>query len=419
MHDGLADRRRQLAFIAAVLVLAMSLWFSTSAVVPALRAHWGITNQQAGWLTAAVQLGFVIGALLSAGCNLPDVVKQPRLMAVAAALGALMTAALAGWSHGLASAIPLRFGTGFALAGVYPVGMRVMASWFDKGRGLALGVLVGALTLGSALPQLVNGVTTLPWRGVLFAASGLALLGALVAEKMVRTGPHLAAAPPFAPGYVIRMFRDRRQRLVNFGYLGHMWELYALWTWLPAYVAASFTEAGMHSHRRLVVGAIMFAAIGLAGAAGCLIAGRLADRHGRAEITIIAMALSGLCCVLAAPAFGLGPVGLVPLLLVWGAAVIADSAQFSAALTEVADPRYVGTALTAQTALGFLLTILTIQTLPVLVDAIGWRGAMPLLALGPLAGIAAMARLRRDRAGRLMVDWTRPPDPTYEGAEAP
>jgi len=313
--------RRQLYLIALVQVCAMALWFATAAVVPSLRAEWAISAGDAAWLTVAVQLGFVGGAVLSAVTNLADVVRQPLLIGAAAALGAAATAALALWADGLAAAIPLRFATGFALAGVYPVGMRLMATWFDRGRGFALGVLVGALTLGSALPHLLNGVTTLPWRGVLAAAAALALAAAAIAVAALRVGPHATASPPFAPGYVIRMFRDRRQRLVNFGYLGHMWELYALWTWLPAFVAASYAAWRPGADTRVAVGATAFAAIGLAGAAGCLVAGRLADAYGRATVTMGAMTASATCCLLAAAAFGAHPALLVPLLLVWGATV--------------------------------------------------------------------------------------------------
>lgn len=411
-------RERQLVLIALAQVLGMSVWFSASAVVPALRHDWGISSQQGGLLTAVVQLGFVVGALLSAACNLPDIVPQPRLIAVSAALGAAATAAFALWSHGLATALPLRFATGFALAGVYPVGMRLMASWFERARGWALGVLVGALTLGSALPQLVNGLTSLPWRGVLLAASALALVAAVLALVVLRVGPHVKPAPPFAPGYIIRMFRDRRQRLVNIGYLGHMWELYAMWTWLPAFLAASLATSRAAPPSRSTVGMTLFCAIGVAGCCGCLLAGRLADRHGRANVAMGALLISGSCCLLAGMAFGSSLVVLVPLLVLWGGAIIADSAQFSAALTEFADPRYVGTALTAQTALGFLLTVLTIQALPVSVDAIGWRASIALLALGPAVGIVAMARLRRAQ-GRRVVEERVAGDPTYERTEAP
>lgn len=386
--------RRQVALVAVVQVLAMALWFSASAVVPALRDAWGISRTGGTWLTAAVQLGFVVGAVASAATNLADIVHPPRLIAVCAVLGAAANAAFALWSKGLASAIPLRMLTGVALAGVYPVGMKVMASWVRQGRGLALGVLVGALTVGSGLPQLVNGATTLSPSGVLLASSALALAGAALAAGALQVGPHASPSPPVAPGYVLRMFRDRRQRLINLGYFGHMWELYATWTWMPALVAASYAAWSPGSDTRLAVGGTAFAAIALAGATGCVLGGRLADRYGRAEVTMAAMATSGACCLLAALAYGASPALLVPILLVWGAAVIADSAQFSTALTEAADPRYVGTALTAQTAIGFLLTVVTIHGLPLLVDHIGWSDALPVLAIGPAAGVVAMARLR-------------------------
>jgi MFS family permease len=413
--------RRQLGLIALVQVLAMALWFSASAVVPSLREEWSISQGSAALLTVAVQVGFVTGAVTSALLNLADRVRPGMLIGVCAAVGALATAALAAWSDALPSALALRFVTGCALAGVYPVGLRLMASWFDRRRGFALGVLVGALTLGSALPQLLNGLTHLPWRGVLAAASALALASALLSVTLLRPGPHAAPAPPFEPRYVLRMVADRRQRLVNLGYLGHMWELYALWTWLPAFIAASYAAWRGGSDTRAAVGISAFCAIGLAGVAGCLVAGWIADHYGRARTTIVAMAVSASCCMLAAPAFGADPLILVPLLLVWGAAVIADSAQFSAALSEVADRRYVGTALTAQTATGFLLTIATIQGLPLAVDAIGWRGAMPLLGIGPVAGAVAMMRLRKherweqdERVGRGDA-----PDRSAGGADAP
>jgi MFS family permease len=384
---------RQLALIAAVQVLVMALWFSTSVVVPQLTAAWRISGAGETLLTSSVQLGFVVGAVGSALLNLADVVPPQRLIALSAVAGAVATAAVALWADGLATAVALRLLTGVALAGVYPVGLKLMATWFARGRGLALGVLVGALTLGSGLPHLVKGVTTLSAGGVLLTSSALALIGAAVAARGLRPGPYGGPSPPVAPGYLVRMFRDPAQRLVNLGYFGHMWELYAMWTWLPAFVAASFAAWSPTADSRLAVGVTSFAVIGIAGAAGCLLGGRLSDRYGRAEVTIGALATSGACCILAAAGFGLAPPILLPVLLLWGAAVIADSAQYSAALTEAADPRYIGTALTAQTALGFLLTIVTIQGLPLLVDAVGWRAAMPALALGPLAGAWAMRSL--------------------------
>jgi MFS family permease len=387
--------RRQLGLVAVVQVLVLALWFSASAVVPALRSEWGLSAQGSIWLTASVQVGFVAGAVVSAVLNLADRVRPPLLIGGAALLGALATVAVALWVRDAAAAVPLRFLTGFALAGVYPTGMKIVVSWFPTARGTALGVMIGALTLGSALPHLLTAVNPLAWPGVLLGAALLAVLGAAVSVAFVRVGSNSRPSPPLEPRYVLRMFADRPQRLVSLGYFGHMWELYGLWTWLPAYLAASYAAWSGGAGSRWAVGVSTFVVIGVAGATGCVVGGGLADRHGRVLVAMIAMLVSGGCALLSVAVFGTHPAVLGVLLLVWGAAVIADSAQFSAALSELADPRYVGTALTAQTAIGFLVSVLTIQALPLLADAVGWRAAVPLLALGPLLGAVAMARLRR------------------------
>src|SRR5690349_17969283 len=381
---------RQRAAIAAVQVLGLAVWFSMSAVVPTLRREWGISAAAAVWLTGAVQLGFVAGALTSTILNLPDRIRPDRLVAASAALGAVCTFALAVFVDGLAGAIPIRFLTGVCMAGVYPVGMKLMASWSaSAGRGRALGILVGALTLGSALPQLISGVGTLPWRGVLATAAAVGLLGAVVAFSFVRPGPQLTAAPPTPnPRYALRMFGERGPRLANLGYFGHMWELYALWTWIPTFLLA--TGDGLPASTGIVV----FVAIGLAGAAGCLLGGWGADRFGRSPAAVVALVISGTCCVLSPLAFSAAPGVLVGFCVIWGAAVIADSPVFSTALSEAADQRFVGTALTAQTAIGFALTAASIQLAPLLADAVGWHYAFLLLAPGPFIGAVAMRRLR-------------------------
>jgi MFS family permease len=387
-------RTRQLLLICAVEVLAMGLWFSASSVVPQLSDEWHLSDAGATWLTTSVQLGFVAGALTSAILNLPDRMPLTRLIGASALLAAAANAAVAVFAHGLALAIPLRFLTGVALAGVYPPGIKLMATWFRAGRGFAVGALVGALALGSGTPHLVNALPALDWQAVLSVASVLAVVGAGLAVATLHEGPYAAAAAPFAPGYVRRLFGDRSQRLVCFGYFGHMWELYAMWTWVPAYAAASFAAAGDGDPSRTSVELAAFAAVGVAGLAGCILGGLVADVRGRAAVTIWAMGVSGTCCVLAAAVYGLAPALVVVLMLVWGMAVVADSAQFSTALTEVADPEYVGTAVTAQTAIGFAITVVSIRLLPGVRDAVGWRYAFLFLAVGPALGIVAMARVR-------------------------
>jgi MFS family permease len=391
-------RGRQLALVALFEVLVMSLWFSASAVVPELRDRWQLSSGDETWLTTSVQLGFVAGALASAMLNLPDRISVRRLMALSALAGALVNAALPLFADGLAMAVPLRFATGVALAGVYPPGIKLIASWFRRGRGLAVGVMVGALALGSGSPHLINAAPSLSWQRVLWISSGLAVAGAVLIWSAARDGPDMAPAAPFQPRYVVRMLRDRRQRLVSFGYFGHMWELYAMYTWVPAYAAASYAAWRAGESGRGEVELTAFAAIGVAGAIGCVAAGAVADRVGRAPTTIVAMAVSGACCLLSAVVYAQQPAIVLALLLVWGVTIVADSAQFSTALTEVADRDYVGTAVTAQTAIGFLITVASIRLVPVLADQLGWRWAFVVLAAGPALGIPAMAAFARERA---------------------
>ncbi|MDT5075309.1 MAG: hypothetical protein QOH82_4629 [Mycobacterium sp.] len=381
------------ALIALVEVQGLSVWFSATAVVPSLRVEWGIGSTAAVWLTASVQIGFVVGALTSAVTNLADRIPPQQLLAASALCAATCTAVLALFVDGLAPAIPLRFLTGMFLAGVYPVGMKLMVSWSQSSdRGRAFGVLLAALTLGSALPHLISGLAPLPWRSVLLVAAALTAAAAVIAVGLIRPGPQLDIRVATSnPRSAIAIFTERKTRLVSFGYFGHMWELYALWTWLATFVAAGRTQLGDATSP---TGLIVFAAIGVAGMAGCLLGGWASDRFGRPRAALVALVVSGACCA-ASPVFFAAPTAvLIVFLLVWGAAVIADSGAFSTSLSETTDPRYVGTVLTAQTAVGFLLTVVTIQLVPLVAGLIGWQYAFLLLAPGPLIGAMAMSALR-------------------------
>ncbi len=396
--------RRALALVGVVEVLALATWFSATAVVPALERAWGLSPAGAAWLAGAVPAGFVAGSLLSALLNLADRIEPRRLIAFSALGAAAANLALLA-AGGLGLAVPSRFLVGVCLAGVYPPGMKLVATHFRSGRGLAIGVVVGALTLGSASPHLVGGFGGVRWEGVIVVTSLAAVLAAALIGS-VRQGPYGAPSPPLDLGYAVRAMRDRSLRLATFGYLGHMWELYALWAWLPAYVAASTARAGEPAGR-LTAALLTFSAIGLAGFAGAVAGGRLADRFGRTALTSAAMALSATCALASAAVFGAPLVALVVLISVWGATVIADSAQFSTAATELAETRYAGSMLTLQTALGFLLTIVSIRLVPVFVDAVGWRFALVPLAIGPALGVVAMLRLRALPEARRMAGGAR------------
>ena len=394
--------RRVLAVLAVAQLCGMAPWFSASAVAPALTAAWRLRPGGAAWLTISVQLGFVAGALVSAALTLSDRWSARRL-AAAASLGAAVATLAVAFSRGPAVGIAARVATGAALAGVYPPGMKIAAGWFRDGRGWAIGMLVGALTVGSAAPHLMRWlVPAEAWRLVLVAAAVSALLGAALMLRVSSDGPYAAPSPPFSWTAAPRILRDRAVLLANAGYLGHMWELYAMWTWTASFVAASETvRRGAAEDVRGAAALITFCVVGI-GAMGCWLGGRYADRLGRTTVTSAAMAASGACALAVGVAYGRPLWVLVPLLVVWGVAVIADSAQFSAAVSELAPAAYVGTALTLQTSLGFLLTVATIYLVPQAARVLGWRWSMSILAVGPALGVWAMQALkRRPEASRM------------------
>jgi MFS family permease len=386
------SKRVSVAVIALAEVLAMALWFSASAVVPALTREYGLDSFTQALFTSAVQAGFVAGSLISALLGLPDRADPRRLFLAAALLGAAANLAILSLDPGSPAVAGLRFATGVAMAGVYPVGMKLAATWADRDMGLMVGILVGALTLGSAAPHHFNALGGVDWRlTVLFASVSAALGGAAI--LLAGLGPKAGAAPPFEPGYVLEIWRTPAIRLANLGYLGHMWELYAMWTWIGVFLQASFALTLPAGEAAFWAKIVTFATVGI-GAVGCLGGGYFADRLGRTTLTMLAMGVSGAVAASVGFLFGGDPVLLTALCLLWGVAVVADSAQFSAAIAELSPANRMGTMLTVQTCLGFTLTLLTIHLMPIAVAALGWDRAFMVLAIGPLLGVLAMARLR-------------------------
>jgi len=383
-----------LGVVSLAQFLGMTLWFSATAVTPLLVREFDIPPGHVAWLTMAVQAGFVAGTLASALGNVADVLNARTLMFIGSLAGAAANAAVI-VAPGPTSVIVLRFLTGAALALVYPPGMKIAAGWFRDRRGFALGLLIGALTLGKAFPYLLTALVGDNWHQPMLLVSGLAAVGGILVLAVVRDGPYVAATAPFDPHAIRKILSSRGARLATLGYLGHMWELYAMWTWVAVFAAASFAASGM-TNAGAAGSVAAFLAIG-SGAAGCGLAGYLADRFGKARIAMWAMLASAACATLTVVIFGTSPFWLYALVMIWGFAVVADSAQFSALVSEHAPKEHIGTALTLQTCVGFLLTMVTIELLPRVAEISSWRYASLLLVPGPLLGSLAMKRLlRRD-----------------------
>jgi MFS family permease len=372
-------------------VAAMSVWFATTASLADIKAHWHLGAFHEALLTSSVQAGFVVGTLLSALLSLPDRMDLRRLFSTSAFIAAAATVAVLDFQPTDTMVPILRFVTGMCMAGVYPIGMKIASTWANRDLGLLIGLLIAALTLGSASPHLLSAFGGLDW-GIpyLMASVGAMVAGVLV--LLVKIGPNVAKAPPLKLGNALEAWRNYPLRLANLGYLGHMWELYAMWAWFALFLNESFTRT-MGAEAGVYAKLAAFAVVG-AGAIGALAGGWLADRWGRTLVTSLSMAVSGTCALVIGFLFGGSPSLIIAVGLVWGISVIADSGQFSATITELSDRSLVGTMLTIQTCVGFLLTLFSIHLIPYVVGLVGWRYAFATLAIGPFLGILAMLRLR-------------------------
>lgn len=399
-HKAKYNKWTVILLLAVAELLAMVVWFSASAIVPQLTEAWALDANGQSWLTMSVQIGFVVGAFGSSLLTLADRIPAKWFFVVSSALAALTTALFPLLATSLGMAVGLRFLTGVFLAGVYPVGMKIMATWTQQDRGLGIGILVGALTIGSATPHLLRAFGDIgDWQQVMWLAATAAAIGSLISVFYVQVGPYAVSAPKFRFGDIGKILTDRKVMLANLGYLGHMWELYAMWSWLAIFLLASYEQVGVDAQWASLVA---FGAVAVGGI-GSVIAGKLADRIGRSTVTSVAMLTSGACALLIGRFFGGNPVILAIVALVWGFFIVADSAQFSASVSELADKHLIGTALTLQTSMGFLLTLVSIRLVPTFVEWVGWEWAFAFLALGPLVGTWAMLMLGRERRAAALV----------------
>lgn len=386
----MTPRRISITILVLAQISVLSVWFSSAAVLAEMKDEAGLATSDLAWLTTAVQLGFALGALGFAALGLADRFDPRRVFCLSALVAAAANLGQLAVPIGGTEALALRALTGAALAGVYPVGMKIAVGWSVKDRGLLVGALVGALTLGSASPHLIALFGGADWRVTIWVTTIITVCGG-VGMLWTGLGPHHARAPGLDLGAIRLAWTDRRIRYAILGYLGHMWELYIFWAWVGVIAGSSFMLAGAGDPGWLAK-LTAFLAVALGGIA-CVVCGRWADRFGKAEVAGWILGLSAVASVAAAASYG-GPVWLVMgALIVWGVLVVPDSPLFSALVADAAPPERAGSLMTFQTSIGFLLTAFTVQATPFVAEAVGWPVVLAAMGIGPVLGVFAMRAL--------------------------
>lgn len=394
-----AGMKRRGPWVLPVIVFSQfagtSIWFSGNAVLGDLMQRWSHSTPMTGWITSAVQLGFIAGTLVFAAFAVSDRYSPRRVFLLCATAGAManLLTALAG--IGLSGLLLLRFITGFFLAGIYPVGMKIAAGWYEKGLGSAMGFLIGALVLGTAFPHLLKGsLSSVPWQMVIFFSSGVCMVGGLLMALLIPDGPHLVKNTRFDPRAVAALLRHRPLRTAALGYFGHMWELYTLWAFVPFFLEAHTLKTPAYS---MDISFWSFSVIGI-GSIGC-VAGGLASRQvGSAAVASVQLAISGTCCLLS-PLIFLAPPGLfLAFMLLWGMTVVGDSPQFSTIVARSAPPELVGSALTLVNCIGFSITVVSLSLMQWVATKVSGQTLLVFLAIGPAMGLVGMMPLVRNRA---------------------
>jgi len=386
---------RALFLVSLSILLGASVWFTGTAAAAVLKARWGLSEIEASGLTIAVQAGFIAGTLLYAVFNVADLFRTRTVFFASAAGAAAFNAGFGLLANGLLAAVAFRFLTGVLLAGVYPVALKIVAQWFNERIGWRLGLMLAAMTFGTATPHFLLAIgAAADWRALALISSGLALTGGAIVKFALTDGPYLRETPRFDPLEAFRVFRHRAFRLQAVGYFGHMWELYAFWSLLGSFLAADAGTRPPMAASRIPVVVFLTIAVGVP---SCAIGGWVSRRTGEKAVALASLATSGLFCALSPALFGLPTGALVPLLLVWGFFVVSDSPQFSALATRTCPAEYTGTALTIQNGVGFAVTVVSIPFIAWISRHVGWRWAFSFLTLGPLAGAWSLSRLRIGR----------------------